>query len=310
MLRAPFFAPLCIFVCSIVHGCEVKTYSPETYDISIKKCFETPMVDPDVEALWVMANTVRKYKPVLSVGDWASAQVVNVVSNILLTEIMGYDTKVDFVAGTGSLYECVADGTHSFNMETWVNTKQTQREKWGKEGAGKVEETALGYNGQEAIFLSEMSKAKSKLTQQCLKPFIEAWQVLTFQDFLDLIPKDGSTAITEPYLCTQEEHTQCFKGRFIPAHCCASSGCETASPHCHEVLMASPGWNQGWYEAMISNLQLNLTLNYIGTSSTDFKEAITSYTSQDLSTLFYWFSPHPMLSKVLTIDCTINRLYY
>jgi ABC-type proline/glycine betaine transport system substrate-binding protein len=276
-----------------VEGCKFDSYTPDPVQISGKKCFDGPL-DAEMEAFRKSVNSARTFDPVLSVGDWVSAQIVNLVVKILLEEFMGYSPKLDFVTGTGALYGCVADGTHTFNLETWVNTKQTQREAAGK----AVEENPLGYYGQEGIFISQIVKTREALTSDCLKPFIEQWQVLTFREALDLIPKDQTTKPAEPYLCTNDIHKQCFSGRFIPLHCCADDGCDSPSPHCHEVLMASPGWNTGWYESMISNLGLNLTLSYVGTDDADFQGALDAIDARGQSSLFYWFSPHPLLASV------------
>ena len=220
----------------------------------MKRCFDSDLPLPtDIAAFRDRISSIsRSYEPVLSVGDWISAQLVNAVTQILLSEVMGYRTSVDYVSGTGAVYECVADGTHTFNLETWVNTKLTQREEWviTKE---MVVETPIGYHGREGIFLSHLDDAKKKLSSQCLKPFLEHWQALTFPESLALLPTDRSTNLTQPYLCTTSTHEQCFSGRYVPPHCCAESGCEDPSPFCHEVHLASPGWNQGWFEAMVSS---------------------------------------------------------
>ena len=47
----------------------------------------------------------------------------------------------------------------------------------------------------------------------------------------------------------------------------------------------------------MTNLNLNLTLAYTGTSSQKLMQTITHFQQQGLSTLFYWWEPHPLLAK-------------
>ena len=46
----------------------------------------------------------------------------------------------------------------------------------------------------------------------------------------------------------------------------------------------------------MTNLNLNLTLAYTGTSSQKLMQTITHFQQQGLSTLFYWWEPHPLLA--------------
>jgi hypothetical protein len=75
-------------------------------------------------------NNVRSLDVTIPVCNWDSARLSTIVVNVILREIMGYETELDFIGSTSMLYECVADGTHTFNTETWINTKETQRQEW------------------------------------------------------------------------------------------------------------------------------------------------------------------------------------
>jgi ABC-type proline/glycine betaine transport system substrate-binding protein len=233
----------------------------------------------------------------IPVSNWASSQVTSVAVNIILREIMGYETKLDYIASSGMVYECVADGTFTFNLETWVNTKQAQRSKW-VDDMDIVEETPLGYYGREGLFLSNIERAADSLGDDCLKPFLRHWEAYKFEQVLALLPEDKSTVSTLPHSCTNKTHTSCYDGRFIPPHCCAPSGCHEASPHCHEVHLADPSWSVGWFEALIQNLELNLTLAYIGISNNDTIQAVRRASAAGKSTLFYRWWPDPLVTMV------------
>eukprot|EP00935_MAST-01C_sp_MAST-1C-sp1_P001465 g1465.t1 len=144
-------------------------------------------------------------KIIIPVNNWASAQLVSISINIILKEILGFETELDFVGSTDSVYACVGEGVHTFNLETWVNSKQDQREEWvvddeeethnpkKKPTQKVVKETPVGYYGREGLFLSDSLAASHSLATDCLKPFLQNWQAYTFPQVLNLLPPDKST---------------------------------------------------------------------------------------------------------------------
>jgi hypothetical protein len=64
------------------------------------------------------------------------------------------------------------------------------------------------------------------------------------------------------------------------------------------VHLADPSWAVGWFEAMITNLKLNLTLAYVGGSNADLVASISNAKRQNKSTLFYRWYPDPLVTLV------------
>jgi ABC-type proline/glycine betaine transport system substrate-binding protein len=203
---------------------------------------------------------------------------------------------MDFVSETSKVYECVADGTHTFNLETWMNTKQEQRNKWVNVER-LVAESPVGYNGKEGIFLAHIHEAEAQ-TIFPFREFLQHWKAYKFEEVLKILPFDKSTILDQPFLCKNSTQL-CFDGRFVPPQCCVSAdeGCEVESTNCRELLHPSPNWASGWFEAVITNLGLNLTVAYVGTSGSAMEQAIMNHGGSK-PTLFYWFSPDPLLTKV------------
>jgi hypothetical protein len=122
----------------VVSDCGVQRVEPDPSYLSGSRCFDWNGADAtdasleDIYALYLRLGSVTKrdLKIVNPVSNWDSARLASVVVNILQREIMGYETKLDFIGSTGMLYKCVADGTHTFNIETWINTKADQRGEW------------------------------------------------------------------------------------------------------------------------------------------------------------------------------------
>jgi hypothetical protein len=284
-------------------GCKFATFVPDPTLLSTNlKCFDwkgADANDPSLEAIYNLKQRIASNFTAssdhlrISVTNWESAQMVSIISHIILKEIMGYETELDHVAGSSSLYECVADGTHIFNLETWINTKQNQRTRW----AEQITETPIGYYGREGLFLSEVKTAQRTLGAICLNPFLLNWEAFKFDEVLSLLPSDKSTTMSKPYLCTNQTHERCFEGRYVPPQCCDPAGCDEKSPYCQEILLADPGWSIGWFEAMIQNLKLNLTLSYIGGSTAALLDTVDHYSKQNKSTLFYRWWPDPVVTK-------------
>ena len=121
-----------------VSDCGVKRVETDPSFLSGSRCFDWNGADAknaslkDIYAIYQRLGNLTKsdLKIVNPVSNWDSARLVSVVVNIIQREIMGYDTELDFIGSTGMLYKCVADGTHTFNIETWINTKADQRAEW------------------------------------------------------------------------------------------------------------------------------------------------------------------------------------
>jgi hypothetical protein len=121
--------------------CDVARVAPDPMMVSGKPCFDWSGADAvneslhDIRALYQRLGNIsaRDLKVVNPVCNWDSARLTSIVINVILREIMGYKTELDFIGGTSMLYECVADKTHTFNAETWVNTKADQRKIWAEE---------------------------------------------------------------------------------------------------------------------------------------------------------------------------------
>jgi hypothetical protein len=121
-----------------VSDCGVERVVPDATHLSGERCFDwsgADAEDPELQKIYGIYQRMLNFslpdgELVNPVSNWDSARLTTVAVNIILKEIIGYDSKLDFIGSTGMLYECVADGTHTFNLETWVNTKADQRNTW------------------------------------------------------------------------------------------------------------------------------------------------------------------------------------
>eukprot|EP00976_Prorocentrum_cordatum_P079346 1183509-Prorocentrum_minimum.AAC.1 len=71
---------------------------------------------------------------------------------------------------------------------------------------------------------------------------------------------------------------------------------EWASPLCREFLHASMSWDTAYFEAVIVNLKLNFTVNYIGAAY--LSELVMKRTAAGIPTLFYGFTPGVLVERV------------
>ena len=111
-------------------------------------------------------------------------------------------------------------------------------------------------------------------------PCALSYIALKWEGFLTSLPPDGTVPCDLKLVdsskgrCTNDSwfvcmtpevwgsNVSCSKGRFVPPKCQTTDG--SFSPHCSEVLMGHAEWSEGWWEAVVLNLGLNLTLNYLG----------------------------------------------
>eukprot|EP00959_Pyramimonas_sp_CCMP1952_P134951 2823818-Pyramimonas_sp.AAC.1 len=71
---------------------------------------------------------------------------------------------------------------------------------------------------------------------------------------------------------------------------------EWASPLCREFLHPSMQWDPAYFEAVIVNLKLNFTVNYLGEPY--WKELVTTRTAAGIPTFFYGFTPDVLVERV------------
>jgi len=71
---------------------------------------------------------------------------------------------------------------------------------------------------------------------------------------------------------------------------------EWTSPYCKEFLHPDAGWDVAYFEAVIVNLKLNLTVSYLGYDN--MYETLLNRSRDNIPTIFYWWEPEGLLVKI------------
>ena len=124
------------------------------------------------------------------------------------------------------------------------------------------------------------------------------------------MPEDGpvpcpnaSACMEEKFACTRPAvwnavggpEAQCARGRFVPPNCATADG--GFARHCGAILMPPPeATRPGWWEAVLTNLRLNFTLQYMPQKA--LREEVLRAVSAKENVPFHWRWPHPLVAKV------------
>eukprot|EP00240_Pyramimonas_obovata_P000405 CAMPEP_0118926970 /NCGR_PEP_ID=MMETSP1169-20130426/4561_1 /TAXON_ID=36882 /ORGANISM="Pyramimonas obovata, Strain CCMP722" /LENGTH=563 /DNA_ID=CAMNT_0006868639 /DNA_START=3192 /DNA_END=4880 /DNA_ORIENTATION=+ len=153
---------------------------------------------------------------------------------------------------------------------------------------------------------------------------VEFWHVLQNKEVRKSFSQDGTIKCQERLRsgksCTDPEATFfcdgscpaamwggtacCYHGKFYPPQCIPAgvsaedimADPDWSSPYCSELIHPDASLDVGYFEAVIVNLGLNFTVNYLGDAS--WRELVLKRTLEGTSTLFYGFVPDALVEAV------------
>ena len=201
--------------------------------------------------------------------DWPSAFMLGHVMDILLHEMMGYKTVPRVDADPRNVLRCVAAKRVHFVPEFWYLDSRSAAD--GIDPRADLETSAVGVVAKSGIFVPDYVVEENF----CLSSY-KAYRL----PFLEFVAPDGTANCTLTLAdaargrCTGDDEHNCMtprawggavacdKGRFVPPPCRTPDG--AYSRHCGEALMGLPSWSTSWWEAVVLNHRMNLTLVYLG----------------------------------------------
>jgi len=155
--------------------------------------------------------------------------------------------------------------------------------------------------------------------------YVEFWRGLQERAALEVFPPDGTircedrlksgTSCADPeasFHCDTScpsvlwdgSSACCYHGKFHPPQCIPEgvtgedirADPNWASPLCRELIHPDASWDVSYFEAVLVNLKLNFTINYMG--PTKLVELVKRRTGEGVPTIFYWYTPDTLIESV------------
>ena len=96
-------------------ACKPSSFAPDPAMLRGSRCFDwdTRQDDQAIADIYAFRERIRANAPprapvVVPVYNWPSAQVVAVATNVILAEVLGYETQLVYPSDTSVVYACVA----------------------------------------------------------------------------------------------------------------------------------------------------------------------------------------------------------
>ena len=255
--------------------------------------------------------------PVIFEGNARDSQLlVTWIANILVREILGYETYMRYSPNTLETFERLSSSselarkrpTHA-NLEVWSSVLRPEVKKWAND-AGEVRSVgAVGYAGRGGWYTDSHSTGVTggNDSPPCN---IRYWECLkdkgTIQHFSMSAVAAASASILEsqaPVACESdvERRSQhfpdagCVNGAFVPDACLAGAGAGSQSS-CAPLIALTPEHHPGILQAQIERLGLNVSIPFMGVSAGEAFVA-EQLDLQQGALLFYHYTPSILLHE-------------
>ena len=246
------------------------------------------------------ANRDPSFQPWVGVDEWLSAGIVSAITMLLLRDTMNISARAASMAMAGNTaFICCMDPL--ITMEQWTSSGTFLDDSTQHTTTG----AANGYTGQSGLFVFPHTLEKYPLAFT-----YQAYRLLP--DYQHIFPPSFSTAcsnmtanatkgcVTGNYVCETNEwtNTSCFDSRwYVPPQCNVPG--EVGDPtksQCQEVIMSDPTYDKGYFEGMIKNNGLNMTLAYVGADR--IGSIIRDAAARKADVIFYGYIPDPVITEV------------
>ena len=231
------------------------------------------------------SSTPVSHLVIIESGGWESIDFLSYAFALILRDVMNREnvTIVNRVQGSSpvpsphSRPSRLANGQSHVLIEGWWTPVYNHfLEKKSIERVGD-----LGFRGQEGIFMTPQGMAQFGDTDTP-----EWWRSLRKANVWSTFEQSGNTSV--PTACT----LNLCKGN--PSF--TSSQCDASPSTCKTVHHVKDNWAGTVVESMMENNGFAAEVRYLG-SPDALKSLVRDRIARSVATLFYWYSPDPLLSE-------------
>jgi len=227
-----------------------------------------------------------KYAP------WLSASMLASVFRILAKEMLGYTVRPYHSDPYHSREEAQSESCAAIQFEEWQDWPLNSN----------VHAQPVGFLGEEHLFMPSHITYTARHYEGLLEP-----STATTSAPLDQLVRDGTVGLDNltaffpegsPFGCDPEigsnwTGNKCNNmSRWYPPQC----GDTFPSPNCHEIYIPDQRLpaKSGWWEAVIRNHKLNLSVVYTGTAGLD--SILEALNDTDKGFAYWWRLPEPKIA--------------